>query len=308
MTKRAAWYGGVPIESTLDECERRQLRIFEILCRHFAYLERVVIGEVSFEQPTYFSSDSSVLAGPWDVQGSKLAQMERDRLSLGQDPVVGLSDMLDGMGMKIITRPLPESSNIAGGFLFRSDIGPCIMLNSVMSPPEQTLAMAHQYCHFLADFDPYLPRVCPKERPRGEDSCEDRAGSFALAFLLPEASLVNLAGGKGDDGMDPSVLDALAIYFGVPQAAVAERLDWLGVESVVPEAKSPEVKKKVSGEVAADLPERLVRLAVEARGRDLISDLRVARLLQVELRVARQLVAFFAAGGAPTEERGADIS
>ena len=42
-----------------------------------------------------------------------------------------------------------------------------------------------------------------------------------------------------------------------------------------------------------DLPRRLVRLALEARARDLVSPLRMARLLQVNLSTAEELYSYF---------------
>jgi Zn-dependent peptidase ImmA (M78 family) len=296
MTGGKEWYAGVPAEESLSDSEKRELRIFEILCRHFAYLERIIVGEVSFELPNYAGSGLPVLEGTMEDQGTELARRERERLVTGDGPVVGVRDMLDNMGIKVIAMPMPEGSDVDGGFLFRSDVGPCIMLNSSLSARERVMEMAHQYCHFLADFDPYLPRVCLGGTPPGVDLCEDRARSFALEFFVPEESLVSLLSGGDFRDVGGPELDALAIYFGVPPRAIAEQLGRLGLGSSE-RREGPDVRERVSSdEGSVRLPERFVRLAVEARSKGLISDVRMGRLLRTSAEVAQELAAYFSAG------------
>jgi Zn-dependent peptidase ImmA (M78 family) len=296
MTKRREWYHGVPAGNRFDDEERRELKLFEVLCRHFAYLERVVAGEVSFELATYQVSDLAESALPSDDEGRNLARRERQRLCLGKDPIVGMKELLDAMAIKVFSRLLPEGSDIEGAFLFRSDVGPCIMVNSSQSPERQTLALAHQYCHFLADFDPYLPRVCVGGTFSETDACEKRAWSFALEFLLPGDALLGLLGREEGDGVRTSELEALALYFGVAKSAVAEQLARLGLRAEQVEGELARETREVSSDRVARLPERFVRLAVEARSKGFISNLRAARLLQIPPRVAMELMAFFAPG------------
>lgn len=296
MTAGKEWYAGVPAEESLSDSEKRELRVFEILCRHFAYLERLVVGEVSFELPNYAASGLPVLEGTVEDQGADLARRERERLVLEEGPVVGVRDILDNMGIKVMAMPMPDGSDVDGGFLFRSDIGPCIMLSASLSARERTMEMAHQYCHFLTDFDPYLPRVCLGGRPPGVDPCEDRARSFALEFFVPEESLVSLLGGRGLGDVGEPELDALAIYFGVPPRAIAEQLGKLGLDASSGAGESDDRERVPSNEGTVGLPERFVRLAVEAHSKGLISDVRMGRLLQVSAEVAHELVAYFSSG------------
>lgn len=289
----SVWYAGTAAEPALDIDERRQLKRFEMICGHFARLERMVNGEVKFELPANTSSRASMLEGPAVAQGSKLAQMERERLNLGDNPLDEIESVFDSMGIKIVGLRLPESSTISGGFFFESDIGPCIMVNASLSLEEQLFSAAHQYCHFLADYNPYLPRLCYCGVPVGDDPSEERATGFAGGLLLPEASLAALMNGNGAVGTKARDLQALGVYYGVPTWAVAHRLRQIGLDiSPVGENESFEVEASENGP-ERDLPRRFVRLALEARSCDLVTRLRMARLLQMDLPAADELYLYF---------------
>jgi Zn-dependent peptidase ImmA (M78 family) len=287
------WYAGSALESALDPDERRGLKRFEMLCRHFASLERLVEGEVRFALPTDTAARSSMLEGTAARQGEQLADLERKRLNLGQDPLDDVVSVLDGMGIKVVCVRLPSTSRVSGGFFFDSAVGPCIMVNCSMPPEEQMVAAAHEYCHFVADYNPYLPRLCSCGAPPGDDESEVKAAGFAGAFLLPGGSLEQLFSGNNGVGTDEAAIQALGVYYGVPMWAVAHRLETMGLEvEYFPEDYPASGPDSVDGSLA-DLPRRMVRLALEARAGGLVTPRRMARLLQMEQARAEGLFAYF---------------
>lgn len=294
---RSEWYAGAANVADLDRDEKYRLRLFGVLCDHFARLENLVHGEVTFELPTHVTNDPTLLSGPSVEQGRKLAGLERERLCLGEDPLDDVEAIVDGMGMKILSVPMPVESDVAGGFFFKSGIGPCIMVNSRLSAEERGFSVAHQYCHFLADFNPYRPRVCIRGEPGGGEPSEERATGFAEAFLLPAASLDLLMNGERGMGTGARELKALSIHFGVPLWVVAHRLRGIGLD--VPEVPDETPDETRRDDVNADphLPERLVRLALEARLRGLVTPLRMARLLRMEPPTAERLFRYYSECG-----------
>jgi Zn-dependent peptidase ImmA (M78 family) len=198
---------------------------------------------------------------------------------------------------------MPAGSDVAGAFFFKSEIGPCIMVNARLEAEERAFSVAHQYCHFLADFNPYAPRVCMRGEPVEKEPSEERATCFAEAFMLPGASLDLLMNGDGAVGTGAREIAALSIHYGVPTWVVAHRLRGIGFDvAEMPE----EVREEPTREdLPADphLPERLVRLALEARLRGLVSPLRMARLLRMESSTAERLFRYYSEFGG--ENRGA---
>jgi Zn-dependent peptidase ImmA (M78 family) len=290
---RARWYSGAANVADLGRDEMRRLRLFGVLCDHFARLERLVQGEVAFELPTHVTDDPAVLSGSALEQGARLAGLERERLRLGEDPLEDVEAIMDAMGMKVLAVPMPAGSDVAGGFFFNSEVGPCIMVNARLEADERAFSIAHQYGHFLADFNPYTPRVCMRGEPEREEPSEERATGFAEAFMLPGGSLDLLMNGYRAMGTGPREVKALSIHYGVPVWVVAHRLRGIGfdVSDVQEDAESAPATEDAPAD--PHLPERLVRLALEARLRGLISPLRMARLLRMEYSTAERLYSYY---------------
>jgi Zn-dependent peptidase ImmA (M78 family) len=122
----------------------------------------------------------------WDAirQGERLADLERARLRLGEDPLSNLAEMLEVQGIRFIELSLPES--ISGLFLSDSKYGPSIIVNDEHSPRRQAFSCAHEYCHVLVDRD--RGGLVSRAENR-EELSEVRANAFAAAFLMPEAGV-----------------------------------------------------------------------------------------------------------------------
>jgi len=290
---RPEWYAGCEIAGSLDAGERRGLRRFEMLCRNFARLERLVTGDIQFELPTDTSARVPTLDGTAAKQGAELANLERKRLNLGEDPLDDVDSIFDRMGIKVVGVRMPETSRVAGGFFFDSKVGPCLMMNSSAPAEERMISAAHQYCHFLADYNPYLPRLCLCGAPTGEDASEERAAGFAGAFLLPAGSLERLMTGNNGVGTEMDAIEALGIYYGVPMWAVVYRLSSLGFDVDPVEHTDWAGARGAHEDISADLPPRMVKLVLKGRSDGMLTPMRMARLLQMAPQNSEDLFSYY---------------
>ena len=155
----------------------------------YARVEKIVVGGVEVHySPASLAVDLSPDGDPIS-QGEALAEAERARLELPAGPVLELQRLIEAQGIKVAPRLFP-ASEYAGGFFFDSQMGPCILLHAGLSESESLYALAHQYAHFLADFDPYITTLCGLPGTAAiEDSVEARAHATALAFLMPRSDL-----------------------------------------------------------------------------------------------------------------------
>jgi len=127
-------------------------------------------------------------------------------------------------------------------------------VNSRLSPGAERYALAHLYCHYLVDNDPYRPEVCCwPDADDGEevDDSELRADFFAEELLLPEAILAPFLKAS-------ATLETMVGYFELPESIVTERLVDLGLP-----AGPFDVADRWRGRGQVMFPERLVRLALE---------------------------------------------
>jgi Zn-dependent peptidase ImmA (M78 family)/DNA-binding XRE family transcriptional regulator len=241
-------------------------------------------------------------------QGEKVADEERRRLGLGDDPIRDVFELLEGQGVCLFVRPLRESG-ISGLFLYDKKIGPCILINGVEHPSRLTFDAAHEYAHVLLDRRLRAHVTLSGQPEEHEELLEVRANRFAAAFLMPaegiERFLWDLDMVRGRHRSD--VVDILYLQrtFGVSYQAALYRLQNL---SWIDQAKrkelgdeQPEVLARVLGlpeEGKADLdrfegekgyPLRYKYLALEAYQREKISLNRLAELLHLDIEDTREL-------------------
>lgn len=154
------------------------------LCREYTNLETLLgidqdrVYDVNYNTP--------LMRTRWDAirQGERLAELERARLSLGEDPLTNLAEILEAQGVRFIEMPLSDA--ISGLFLSDARYGPSIIVNQEHSPPRRRFSCAHEYCHVLVDRDRggLVSRV-----ENREELFEVRANAFAAAFLMPEGGV-----------------------------------------------------------------------------------------------------------------------
>ena len=122
-------------------------------------------------------------------QAEVVAEQERKRLGLGDQPVIDLRNTLEwDVGLRIFyTGDLP--SNIAGMYAYSAELGACILINRKHPPERRRVSMLHEYGHFLLSTDRYKPGIDYLTIPGRKPANERFAEAFALSFLMPATSV-----------------------------------------------------------------------------------------------------------------------
>lgn len=230
-----------------------------------------------------------------------IAARERDRLQLGDQPLLSLRRVLEQeVGVRVFFGWLP--SWIAGMYAYASDFGYCVFINKRHPPERQRMSMAHEYAHFLADR--YRPGIDYLERHARKPANERFAEAFALAFLMPRVSLRRYFNDIVNTTGDFRVADLVRLtqyYFVSAQAAVLrlEQLSLIGKgwwdhlteAGFRPHAAKHELNLQAqTSEPQEDYPERYMFLAVQAFQQNAISEGQLARFLRTDRVTARGVV------------------
>ena len=122
-------------------------------------------------------------------QAEVVANQERNRLGLGEQPVIYLRSTLEwDVGLRIFyTTDLPSS--IAGMYAYSAELGACILINRNHPPERRRVSMLHEYGHFLLSTDRYKPGIDYLTMPGRKPANERFAEAFALCFLMPATSV-----------------------------------------------------------------------------------------------------------------------
>ena len=155
---------------------------FQRLCEDYLYLESLSGSALSQSYIPEYSIDA---AAPEDA-AEDVASAERNRLGLGDGPVLNLREVLENdVAMRVFSMKLP--SRVAGIFSYTQELGGCIAVNAQHPEERRRWSMAHEYGHFLTSrFHSEISilgvyrRVPPHER---------FADAFAACFLMPAAGL-----------------------------------------------------------------------------------------------------------------------
>lgn len=242
----------------------------------------------------------------YDVEGlqveaaaAQVAEAERQRLGLGDGPVLQLRSILeDEVGLKVFSFKLPPA--VAGLFVLAEPAGACIGINSQHPFERQRWTLAHEYGHFLTDR--WSAEVTELESSRTQ-ATERFAEAFAARFLMPSSSLTrrfqSVRRSRGGKFTAADLLQ-LSSHYQASAQAFALRLEDLGLlgggwwEDLVSRGlKVIEARSKLGiAEAARDeelLPLRLRYLAVEAYIDGKLSEGRLAELLRTDRVAVREL-------------------
>jgi Zn-dependent peptidase ImmA (M78 family)/DNA-binding XRE family transcriptional regulator len=181
------------------------------------------------------------------VSAERLAEEERRRLGLGNEPIRDVLALCEVNGCRIIRQTLPEEARIAGIFVFDEERKAAFALVNANEPPGlQTLIAAHLYGHYLMDRadGPIVdnPDVVVEEYVSLYPPREQFAQAFASRFLMPPGKLRELVE-KDQRSKSLSFDDVLFLkrYFGVSTRAMLRTLRGRGI---LPEAKFEEYFKR----------------------------------------------------------------
>ena len=113
--------------------------------------------------------------------GNSVAEQERSRLALGNNPLPDLAKLIASQGIWAAKADLP--GEMSGMFLHHSTFGMAILINQGHPLSRRRFSFAHEYAHALIDRRASATISTSRNR---KDFREVRANAFAAAFLLPK--------------------------------------------------------------------------------------------------------------------------
>ncbi len=130
----------------------------------------------------------------WEAiqQGVRLAEDERRRLGLGDNPVPDLVGLFETQGVRTAIVDLPD--DISGITLTEVSVGLFVVVNRGHHLLRRRFSLAHEYGHILVDRDRLALVSRGSER---DDLVEVRANAFAASFLMPESGIRQFVVGLG---------------------------------------------------------------------------------------------------------------
>lgn len=169
----------------LDERIRREFLKFKVYSEKYLQLEEVAGRRLDIA-PRYSR-----------ISPGRMADEERRRLGLGNEPVRDVFGLFELNGCRIVRQPLPEEARIAGVFVFDEERKAAFALVNANEPPGlQSQIAAHLYAHYLKDRadSPIVdnPDVMVDEYVSLYPPREQFAQAFASRFLIPPAKLQEL--------------------------------------------------------------------------------------------------------------------
>ncbi|MEM0503667.1 MAG: XRE family transcriptional regulator, partial [Archaeoglobaceae archaeon] len=147
-------------------------------CQRYLQVE-ALLGRQGVRSPTYPAPQ-----GSWKEQLQRIEQMaqeERRRLCLGNEPVADLVAVLEWTGLRVVGADLP-SDDLDGALLYLPQYEAAVALINRAKPPlRQRFTLAHEYGHLLL----HRERRFIWDRSVYEVSTleERQANAFAAAFL-----------------------------------------------------------------------------------------------------------------------------
>ena len=153
-------------------------------------------------------------------QGTEVAEEERRRLGLGNQPIADVSRILSDQLIWAASADLPNE--VSGVFLNHAEFGIAIIVQECDVRERRRFSYAHEYAHALLDRD---LSWTVSSRDNRSDLSEVRANSFAAAFLMPEEGLrhfLDLFNKGGSSRREQQVYDPLVDELGV-SAMIRER-------------------------------------------------------------------------------------
>ena len=197
---------------------RKVIVRFDELCRAEAEIEQALQKprKILFEPVT------------GDRSPQELADKERRRLGLDDQPIRDLHKLLTSQGVRIFMLPIPDipANELSGLSWWQESYGPCILVNARNNLGRRSFTIAHEYAHLLRA-DP--PTVCALMLDIPEERFAHR---FAAIFLMPatdlKRSFVEMVGPYGTTPTDQD-LGRLANRYRVSLEAMGRRLEDLGL-------------------------------------------------------------------------------
>jgi Zn-dependent peptidase ImmA (M78 family) len=284
---------------TPDEASELRSAIgeFKDFVENYLDLERRMKSPMRLNYPPPVSLNARVNVAEL---GEDVANRERQRLGLGDQPIPNIRTLLEtDVGARIFFSRLPGV--FAGMYIFVDDLGGCMLINSVHPADKQRASIAHEYAHLIVDR--YTAGIDYLSVPGRKPANERFAEAFAMSFLMPASSvrlrfneIVNATG-----NFQVADLVKLKHYYFVSMEAMARRLETLGLVrggtwDALKENRIPvrEAEKRLGLETPAmsepAYPERYKFLTVHAYERGELTEKEVASYLRCDVWDARRII------------------
>ncbi len=265
----------------LNEQDKKELLKFIRLSEEYAFLEEITEDRPALA-PIYQDPPPKALNSYSTLYefAEKMANEERRRLGLGEEPIRDIFNLIEAQGAHIIRKELKEC-NIDGTFVFNEAKGAYILINSSSTKGRQVFTAAHEYCHYLKDRNkgPQIDRTHQIEMRLNEKTqtwnpLEIVANAFASIFLMPGSAVNRLIHTLPSNHLGPEEVIYLKRYFGVSFEAMLyrlKRLDYLRekdieeLKKIKPLAMEMALYGSSEDQVEKEyIPERFFRLSLDA--------------------------------------------
>ncbi len=198
---------------------------FRRLCEDYLYLENLSGAPLRRNYPPRYSTDGTTP----ESAAVDVASSERNRLGLGDGPLLRLRDTLESdVGLRVLVIDLP--SRVAGLFSYTEELGGCIAVNARHPGERRRWSMAHEYGHFLTNrFQSEISLLASHQRVPGTERFAD---AFARCFLMPAPGLrrrFNELSRAVDGQVTAAEVCRVAHQYVVSVEAMMLRLEELGV-------------------------------------------------------------------------------
>ncbi|MEG4281564.1 XRE family transcriptional regulator [Microcoleus sp. A006_D1] len=269
----------------------------EELCRNYLELEEMMSAPL----PQNYPPEYQVTNMPLKATAESIAVAERQRLGLGDGPILRLRDILEqDVGLRIFYLEMP--AKYSGVYSYDERLGGCIAINANHPEERRRWSLAHEYLHFLAhrrkavlEFEGQYQRVPESER---------LADTFPKYFLMPTSGLFKRFNDmcRTHGKFTPTHLFTLAHYYGVSIEALAYRLEEMELVRAGTwdrlRDRGLKVRKVQKDLGLEDIPQRsdtiplhYQHLAIEALDQGLITEGRFSDFLNVDRLDARRIAA-----------------
>ena len=127
-------------DKKLDKKAKYEIKKFRSYCEDYLKLEEIT-GKHLEIAPQYHT-----------FSPEKMAEEERRRLGIGDEPIKDVFLLLEMNGLRILRQSITSEAQIAGLFVFfEAEKAAFALVNNCQPYGQQALMAAHAYCHYLKD-------------------------------------------------------------------------------------------------------------------------------------------------------------
>lgn len=181
---------------------KEQVNHYINLCKEGMILEKLLQFETRLGPPKYALSMPKNKSEAV-IQGTLVAEQERNRLGLGVNPIGDIAALVSNQGIWACGADLPDE--ISGLFFNTAKTGMIILVNASHVKARKRFSYVHEYAHALFDRDENI-RISSTDN--NSENIEVRANAFAAAFLIPHDGIINVLRNlnKGKASRDEQVI------------------------------------------------------------------------------------------------------